>query len=219
MKDTVVKILSYFWDVPIIKTQSSQNEYLEVVWSQGRKMLNTRHANFSFGNGYKVFEKAFAPLMEPIKNARSILVLGFGCGSILDILERKYNYNGELVGVEYDSQIIELFHNHFKPDYQLTPTLVIADAEKYLKDSIDIYDIIIVDLFSELNNTPLIENSSFLSNIKSRLTTGGIVIFNTIKQTEEDHRTLSNLIINLSSSYKSVTSETFQDLNLIITAK
>jgi len=82
-----LKIASYFWDIPVEKTSSEVNDYLEVVWSQGRKVLNTKSANFSFGNGYKVFEKAISTIKEEVERAAHVLVLGFGCGSILDILK------------------------------------------------------------------------------------------------------------------------------------
>ena len=82
MKEAIIRLLSWFWDIPIEKTSSPQNDYLEVVWTNGRKMLNTKEANFSFGNGYKVFETAMKPIADKIQVSKDILILGLCCNDI-----------------------------------------------------------------------------------------------------------------------------------------
>ncbi|MFT7379733.1 MAG: hypothetical protein ACI8ZQ_001486, partial [Bacteroidia bacterium] len=69
MKNIFYKIASYVWDIPIAKTSSPQNECLEIVWSMGRKMLNTENANFSFGSGFEVFKLAMSKIPTNITNA------------------------------------------------------------------------------------------------------------------------------------------------------
>jgi spermidine synthase len=92
MKKILIQLCSFFWDVPILKTSSPQNEYLELVWSNGKKILNTKEANFSFGNASKVITRALSPYTHKIKEAQNILILGFGCGSVVELLDLKYNY-------------------------------------------------------------------------------------------------------------------------------
>ncbi|PCJ66072.1 MAG: hypothetical protein COA58_08335 [Bacteroidetes bacterium] len=219
MKEILIKIASFLWDIPIEKTSSEHNDYLEVVWSQGKKMLNTKDANFSFGNGYGVFEKAIGLIEKDISSVQNTLILGFGCGSILHLLEKKHSYNGEITGIEYDPIIISLFKKHFEPNYSLKPELIAIDAFDFLNQCKDQYDLIFIDLFKELDNVDFIFTKPFISSLKSISNTNTILVFNTIKRTELDHKNISELILKLSRHYKNVSSASFQDLNQIIIAK
>jgi spermidine synthase len=219
MKNIFYKIASYVWDIPLAKTSSPQNEYLEIVWSMGRKMLNTENANFSFGSGYAVFKLAMSRVPAKIGDANSILVLGFGCGSILDLLEKRYNYSGNLDGVEYDQEIINLFHQHFAPDYNLKPNISVCDAKDFSTNSENKYDIIFIDLFIDLETAPLVFDEQFITNLNAMLSPKGCLIFNTILKTTEDNIRTTELMIQLGKKHKSVQSFSFQDLNKIIIAQ
>ena len=162
MKDLLKQIASFAWDIPIERTTSEHNPYLEVVWSNGKKMLNTKDANFSFGNGYLVFEKAFDLIKDFVPTSKKSLILGFGCGSILHLLEKKYNYQGEIVGVEYDQVILDLFQKHFAHEYTKEPKLITGDAQKFVHQNDELYDLIFVDLFTELDNVEFIFNKDFI---------------------------------------------------------
>jgi spermidine synthase len=218
MKKTLIQLCSYFWDIPILKTSSPQNDYLELVWSNGKKTLNTKDANFSFGNASKVIARALSPYTHKIQEAQRILILGFGCGSVVELLDQKYNYKNSLVGIEYDATIIELYKDHFAHLFQLKPDIVCSDAAEFLRQDVNQYDIILVDLFKELNNSILLKDPEFLKAIKSHTAVGGIVIFNTISRTETENKQLSSLIIELGMLYKNVSTEIFQDINTIVVA-
>lgn len=214
-----LKIASYFWDIPVEKTSSEVNDYLEVVWSQGRKVLNTKSANFSFGNGYKVFEKAISTIKEEVERAAHVLVLGFGCGSILDILQTKYNYNNQLTGIEYDKEIIRLFETHFNDGYSLDLDLIEGDAFEYVSTCKSKFDIIFIDLFSELDNVPFVFNQTFILNLVKAINNGGTLVFNCTQQNASDKQKISELMIKLTSNFKEVQKIPFQELNQIIIAK
>ena len=218
MKKTLIQLCSYFWDIPILKTSSLQNDYLELVWSNGKKTLNTKDANFSFGNASKVIARALTPYRHKIQEAQRILILGFGCGSIVELLDQKYNSKNTLIGIEYDATIIELYKDHFAHLFQLKPDIVCSDAAEFLRQDVVQYDIILVDLFKELNNSILLKDPDFLKAIKSHTAVGGIVIFNTISRTETENKQLSSLIIELGMLYKNVSTEIFQDINTIVVA-
>ena len=219
MKNTLKRIASFVWDIPIEKGSSEHNPYLEVVWSNGKKMLNTKDANFSFGNGYLVFNEAFKHINENLPSAQNVLILGFGCGSILHLLEKKHQYNGKVTGVEYDSVILELFHKHFAQRYTTKPNLITADALDFVAHYQDSYDIIFIDLFNELENVEFIFNHNFVDNLKGITSEKGVLVFNTIKQTTRDQENISELIMSLSNHFKDVSSHPFQNLNHIIIAK
>jgi spermidine synthase len=215
---TLKKILSHIWDIPIEKASSKHNPYLEVVWSQGRKMLNTKEANFSFGNGFKVFDKATSEIKAEIKEAKSVLILGFGCGSIMHLLEKNFGYHLKIDGVEYDQAIIDLFYKHFAEDYMSKPTIAVEDANDFVLNCKNQYDIVFVDLFQELDNVPFVFNKVFLEGLK-RIGTNGCLVFNLTARSEQDRTNISNLLIDLSNDFKNVNNISFQDINWIIIAK
>lgn len=218
MNKKLLRLFSWVWDIPIEKTSSPQNEYLEIVWSNGKKMLNTKEANFSFGNGYKVFETGMKFITEEISKAQDILILGFGCGSILHLLEHVYLYDKNIDGIEYDSEIIRLFKEHFAHNYSNVPVLYAVDALTYLKGLQKKYDIIFIDLFIELDNSPLLSNNTFITFLQDSLQKGGTLLFNTTVKTKSEEVNHSELLLLLSSMFEHVKTKDFQDYNKIIIA-
>ena len=214
---TLIKLLSYLWDVPIEKTSSKQNDYLEVIWTNGKKMLNTRYANFSFGNGYKVFEKACSLIDHEIEKAKNVLILGFGCGSIHQILRTEHNYTQQIHGIEYDAEIISLFWKHFAPQNASNLSVECEDASSFIATNQKQYDIIFIDLFEELNNVDFIFQSQFLKNLIQAKPNS--LVFNLTAQNKEDEQQISDLVLRLSSEFKDVSNTSFQDLNQIVIAK
>lgn len=215
----IKKIASYVWDVPIERSSSPQNDYLEVVWSNGVKMLNTKEANFSFGNGYKVFATAMKQIEEPINHAKNILILGFGCGSIHHLLEKKYSYKNTLVGVEYDADIIRLYTEHFAPEYSSKPQLHLQDAAQFMKENNNPFDIIFIDLFCELENSPLLESPDFLTHLKEACSANGILVFNTTTTNTHGENIVFELQKWLGTHFITVSKLPFQDFNQILIAR
>lgn len=213
---TFKKYLSYFWDIPIERTGSEQNAVLEVSWSMGRKVLNSKNANYSFGNGYKVFEHSFKDLNIEPSTISDVLALGFGAGSVEHILREYYGWNGKLVGVEYDKEIIALYHRHFKTQYPCE--IHHADAFEYVKTENNCYNLIVVDLFDDLKTVPFIYSAEFTNALINLLEPGGILIYNTV-ESESDKAGRMELLAHLSGHFKEVKVQEFQEINRIITAK
>lgn len=219
MNNRLSKILSFIWDIPIEKTSSKYNEYLEVVWSSGKKMLNTRNANFSFGTCHDVFKMASNLILDPISKAEKTLILGFGCGSILQILNRDLNYNKQVVGVEYDNTIISLFHKHFANEIDASYKLYNNDALQFLAGNQDKFDIIFIDLFIELENNPILFKDSFFKYLlNATKKNGSTLVFNTTKKSKKDAVNITELNLKLSQHFKNVVNHNFQDLNNLIIA-
>lgn len=94
-------------------------------------------------------------------------------------VRKKYNYQGKVVGVEYDNEIIRLYHQHFKSKYTLTPTLYTSDAEAFISVADNsTYDIIFIDLFIELDNSPLLHKQQFLESLEKKCTSSSTLVFN-----------------------------------------
>lgn len=212
------QLLSYIWDIPIEKTSSEFNPYLEVVWSYGRKMLNTKNANYSFGNGFKVFERAMKVIVPELTSANNMLILGFGCGSILHLLEKKYRLLPSIQGVEYDEVVLDLFQRHFADNYELKPELYTSDAQAYVESCNERFDVVFIDLFEELNNAPVMAESKFIDGL-CKIGFGGTLVFNLTEQNIADKELIQELTIRLSNSFSDIQRTTFQEYNQILIAK
>ena len=212
------QILSYVWDIPIERTGSDVNPYLEVVWSNGKKMLNTREANFSFGNGFGVFQKAMQLTAAEIRNAQRILILGFGCGSIVKLLEDEHHYAQQVTGIEYDQVILDLYDRHFARQHSLKPELLCRDAEEFVSSTDEVFDLIFIDLFAELNTIPFVFSSEFTQHLKERCPSGTLV-YNLVQRGTTDQNNIQELTLQLSSWYRNVEQHPFQDINRILIAK
>lgn len=211
----IKKFISFFWDIPIEKSGSLQNEYLEVVWSQGVKMLNTRNANYSFGTGYQVFEFAFNHLDKILADGLSVLVLGFGCGSIEHILKEK-RLNPKITGIEYDPEIVRLYKKHFMEE-ESKVELICDDASNYLKTCNEQFDLVIIDLFDDLQTVPLTFDKEFTTDLRRVCKEDGALVYNTVinsQQSEEKAR----LITQLKQLFANVNVLATQKINEVIIA-
>ncbi|HNB13520.1 MAG TPA: hypothetical protein PKY09_11485, partial [Bacteroidia bacterium] len=79
-------LLSFLYPVIIQKDQSDVNSVLETTLENGKLVLNTAHANYSYGSLYRVFIKALLRFNLDIKNKKKVLVLGMGGGSVVKFL-------------------------------------------------------------------------------------------------------------------------------------
>ncbi len=78
-------------------------------------------------------------------NAKSILILGLGGGTVAKLLRKKYP-KANIIGVEIDPIMIELGRKYLDLDkYDLD--IKICDAVKFLKNNRKKYDLLIVDTY------------------------------------------------------------------------
>src|SRR5699024_10391620 len=74
---------------------SAISEELEVVWVKGKKLLNSKGANYSYGGLQEVLDYGLDSI--PMNNINNVLVLGMGGGCVVDSLRNKYDYHGPIV--------------------------------------------------------------------------------------------------------------------------
>ena len=168
---------SHFFDSVI-------NEQLEVVWVKGKKILNTKGTNYSYGGLQEVLNYGLDAI--PISSIKSILVLGMGGGCVVDSLRNKYNYQKEIIGVEIDPVVVKIAKNEFHLLEDKKVQLIEADAETYIAKNKQQYDLIIVDLFIDIEVPQQFYGQEFWKNIANSVEKNGFVLFNAgIDLTEE----------------------------------
>ena len=155
-------VRSYYEEVVLEHTQSPFNEYLEIAVSEGKLVLNSRNANYSYGNLQKVFEEALFQLQIRRRNVNSCLVLGLGAGSVVKSLRDKFRIKAPVDGVELDPEVIRLGKEWFGLGEIEGLSVFNMDANEFLEKNAKKYDL--------YAGAILISNDQPLDNLDGNLT-------------------------------------------------
>jgi spermidine synthase len=208
--------LSFLFDVKIETTESILNPFLQVVIRNGRLLLNTYNANYSYGSLQDAFRFVFKKIKIKDKNIKDILVLGFGCGSIAALFNGYKNV--EITGVEADEKVLELYEKYFLEQINSEVILVESFAEDFIVDHKKTYDLILVDVFIDLDVPPAIKENTFFQHIKKSLNTGGIFIYNFIVMNESEKIEFEKILNLIQKFFNTVEVIEFMAFNKIIVA-
>lgn len=143
----------------------------------GKKVLNSPNANYSFGSLQRVFEMALKEVALDLKDEHSVLILGFGAGSLVQTLRNDYDFKGKITGVENDETVIRIDEKHFS-EYLLNVELVEDDALKYLQGDSGGYDFVFVDLFIDKEVVEGCLQEGFIGRLAQLLNPGGMIFHN-----------------------------------------
>lgn len=176
------RLLSYI--IPLSSTvPSAVNGSLEVTWYKGRKMLDTRHANYSYGLLHSVLR--YGLLFVAPAQAERALLLGLGGGSAVQLLHEA-GFTGHLTAIDLDPAVIQVADTEFdvRPGEQLA--IVCADAFEWVRTAREAsFDLVIVDLFLDLTLPTELQTAAFWHDIRRVLLPGGRVLFNTLVDTPQ----------------------------------
>ncbi len=169
------KIVSHIW--PLTKRISSQiNGTLEVTWINGKKVLDSQNANYSYGALEKVLNYGLSQI--EIQNVTEILVLGLGGGSVIQSLENRFKYYGKITAVEIDNAIIQIAKDEFDVKDNKRLNIINEDALQYVQSCKKHYDLIIVDIFIDQIVPESFYEEKFWRHTLQILSPGGNIIFN-----------------------------------------
>ncbi|MHA6278655.1 spermidine synthase [Salinimicrobium sp. CAU 1759] len=184
--------LSYLW--PLTKNYDSHfSGKLEVTWVNGRKVLDSANANYSYGALQEVMDRGLA--QTNADRAAPVLVLGLGGGSVIPLLRKKYNYYGKITAVEIDQTIIEIAINEFGIEAHHPLELVCADAEAYVSSTPEKFGLIIIDLFLDLEVPGQFFSEGFWKDLAGLLQPDGKILFNAGVNSAHEAE-ISNLLKN-----------------------
>jgi spermidine synthase len=123
--------------------------------------------------------------LPPVRRRRA-LVLGLGGGSAARLL-RALAPTIEIVGVEYDAEVLRAARRHFDLD-ALGVEVVRGDAREYLASSRRRFDLVIDDVF--VGRGPEVHKPDWLpepglARAAARLASGGLLVSNTLDEHRE----------------------------------
>jgi len=168
-------LLSHIW--PITKRiESEYSGVMEVVSSNGKKYLNSKNANYSYGSLQRIMEKGI--LEVDLTKVDSVLLLGMGGGSAIFSLRNKFKYERKITAVEWDKKIIEIARDEFLISKFDNLTIENEDAFAFVNRIKEQYDLVIIDLFIDIEVPKQFYSFEFIEHIDRIMSPASSLIFN-----------------------------------------
>lgn len=175
------KFLSFFVPVNIAKKYSDVSQQLEVTLNNGRLVLDSKNANYSYGSLQRILRKGLHYIgFERIRGFNEVLVLGVAGGSVIKTLVDEIGYKGNITGVELDPKVIEVANTYFGLSEVPNLKIVIEDAFEFVLKCQNKYDLIIIDIFKDTEMPAFLFEDFFIKHIKQILNVNGFILFNTM---------------------------------------
>jgi len=200
----IQKIISYLYPIKVNEISSERSGSLEVTLVNGKLVIDSENANYSYGSLQKVLQKGLINIgAEILQKSENILVLGVAGGSVIQTLRNDFNIDAKITGVEIDSDVIQLANTYFKLNSISNLELVIADAFQFIKATQETYDLIIIDIFNDSNMPQELFEGDFWNKIQQLLSNKGVCLFNSIYTSNKDIERNKQLNTLLRSIFKS----------------
>jgi len=201
----VKKIISFVYPIKIKKVPSERSGALEITLVNGKLVIDSENANYSYGSLQKVLKKGLLHIgADKLKKLENILVLGVAGGSVIQTLRNDFKVNTQITGVEIDPEINYLANEYFKLSNTIDLELITADAFEYIKKPHAKYDLIIIDIFNDTKMHDELFESSFWINIRNNLTNNGLCLFNSIYISKKEAKRNQQLANDLTPFYSSL---------------
>jgi len=200
-------LLSFLFDTLVDSRSSKFNPVLDVKYYEGGYILDAKTSNFSFGTLHRVFQLSFDQLDIGSQAINSVLILGYGAGSITKLLNERLN-KPRMVGVEIDAEVIAIAREYFGLDEVDNVSMVEMDATAYVKSCEDMFDLITIDLFDDERVPDQFHEQSFMSSLKRIINPGGTLVFNaSIEGSGQDTAILFSSFESVFKRYKTLNIE------------
>jgi predicted membrane-bound spermidine synthase len=171
------KAISFLTPVRLWKGSSPVNPVLELLLSSGRYQLATVDALYSDGNRYRPLVAGLGEMRRQLSGVKSVLVLGAGLGSAVDVL-RTFGARPEITLVELDEVVARWGRELLRSEDRDSVRFVVEDAQVFVQEGSDEYDLVIVDVFSGREPLPFVTQPDFLRACKQRMAPGGMFLLN-----------------------------------------
>jgi spermidine synthase len=175
------KLFSYLIPLTIFKQRSTISQSLEVTWTDGKLVLDSKNTNYSYGSLQRILRKGLKIIgFERINTMKKILVLGVAGGSVIRTLVDEINFEGQITGVEIDKAIIEIANTYFHLNTIPNLEIILDDASEFVLKTKDKYDLIIIDIFEDTKMPGFLFEFFFINQICFLLNPKGFILFNTM---------------------------------------
>lgn len=172
-----------FFPVLLLETSSRYNPDIRVVREWGGLKLLVNGSRQSGRYIRMLWKRAFHKFrLERLDDIQSILVLGIGGGTVIELLATRYP-GASITAVDIDSTMIAMAKEYFGIGAIPNVRLVRAEAKAFIERAKkDAYDLVIVDLFIGREIPRFVESAQFYRSIKQTLKPDGVLILNYLRE-------------------------------------
>lgn len=192
------RALSYLVPYVIEQRRSFFGIPVTISLENGRLVLNSGKANYSYGNLHQVFKTVFYKLrLKEQFIGQSVLLLGMGGGSVVEIIFNELRMDCMMTAIEIDPVIIELSKKYFDIDQFENLEIVCADAYNFVSGTNRKFDLVIMDLFVDLLVPKKFLEPYYLEKLVRLMNKEGWLFFNFILNSPDEKYLLKRLEENL----------------------
>lgn len=182
------RLFSYIIPINIHKQKSSVSKNLEITWTNGELVLDSKNTNYSYGSLQRILRKGLDSIgFKTILKMEHVLVLGVAGGSVIKTLTEEIKFKGRITGVEIDPEIIKIANSYFNLDKISNLEIVIDDAFEFVLKTKNKYDLIIIDIFQDTTMPNFLFEEFFQNRTCFLLKDKGIILFNTMCLSDKDN--------------------------------
>lgn len=171
----------------VLQTASSYNPNIRVVREWGGMKLLVNGSPQSGSYIRMLWSRVMRKFrIDRIQNVDTILVLGVGGGTVIDILAKFFPY-ASITAVDIDPVIIRVANQYFEIDKHPNVRLVRADANAFVAGSAkkgNIFDIVVVDIFIGPKIPGFVSGAAFLGVLHKIVKPGGCLLINYLRELE-----------------------------------
>ncbi len=176
------KFLSYFFPVKVREYSSKINGLLEINLVNGRKILDSKSTNYSYG-ALQMVLKAGLRKMGFDNSFGAVLVLGMGGGSIVETIRHDFSSPANIELVDIDPEVIAIANSEFGIQHYSGISIIQSDAWVFMQNCEKSYHLIIVDLFVIDTIPHIFTTYDFIKILNAHLKPGGSILYNTMRET------------------------------------
>ena len=201
------------------QTSSYYNPYLEVLLVEGRHQLVTEDAIYSFDDKYINFDQTFKKLNWLKFSNKRVLVLGLGLGSVILLLEKKYDQQMDYTAIEVDPEICRLCSKYTLDSIDSFVEVIPSEAMDFLSTDAEQYDLIIMDIFQSGDIPLKFQSESFISLLKGHLKADGLLLYNRLNITKEHKQENVTFSPIMEAAFPNMTTLEIKDNLMIVSDK
>lgn len=200
-----------------VATAQGRSGTLVARWEGGRLVLNSAHANQSFGSLHRVWQEVLRARLAAEGQPRSVLLLGLGGGSVPRILRMELGCAAPITAVEIDAAMIRMARAHFGLDAVTGLTVVEGDAIVQAHAIAERFDWVLVDLFDDLDLARGTDTLGFAHALRDRC--AGTLCFNAVGYDAASDRRCQRVKEHLLRVFSAVDEMRLEDVNRVFIAR
>ena len=212
----MIRLLSYIF--PITRTiKSNYSGTLEITWFNGKKYLNTKNANYSYGSLQKILKTGLQKIN--LSKCKNILLLGLGGGSVIETLLNDFKYKDHITALDIDPVIIEISQKEFNISETENLKIICDDAIHYMNNNSEVFDLIIIDIFIDTEVPSPFLKTSFWNQIVKANSSKGSILFNASLDTDDNNNLINLKQLLIDNQYEIEQINKVEGTNTLLIAK